>query len=369
MKIILSVINDLVSDQRVHKVCLSLQKMGHNVTLLGRKLPNSPPLANRAYRTKRMRLLFVKGAFFYAEFNIRLFLHLLFSNYDVLVANDLDTLLATYLAAKIRNKKVVYDSHEFFTEVPELIGRNFARNSWLAIECWILPKLKHTYTVCQTIADEYMRLYHVDMLIVRNIPISNQMVHFDAPDLKKTHFGNKKIILYQGALNVGRGIEYVIEAMKYTQNAVFVLIGDGDITQKLKDLSKKFEVENKVFFLGKIPFERLYSYTIQADIGICLQEDTGLSYRYVLPNRLFDYIHANLPVLCSQLPELQSIVSKYEIGILTESTNAKEISELITKMLNDNELRKFWKTNLRLSAQELTWENEEKKLETIYGKL
>ena len=121
-KVILSVTNDLSFDQRVDKMCNTLYNLGFEVKLIGRFLPESKPL-ERVYQTKRIKLFFTKGALFYAFFNFRLFFVLIFSKVDIYHSNDLDTLLANYLAAKIRRKELVYDSHEYFLGVPEIQDR------------------------------------------------------------------------------------------------------------------------------------------------------------------------------------------------------------------------------------------------------
>ena len=326
--VILSVTNDLTTDQRVHKVALTLIKSGFVPLLIGRKLENSHAIVDRSYQTKRMKLLFTKGPLFYAEYNFRLFLLLLFQKSDLLIANDLDTLLANYFVHKIKSFfyrkeiQLVYDSHELFTEVPELNDRPFVKNTWLAIEKMILPRIKHSYTVCDSISDEYNRKYGIKMQVVRNIPLCNKKT-----DEKKElnplvkEYSGKKIILYQGALNVGRGIENVIHAMEFINNAIFVIIGDGDITNQLKNIVSDKGLKKKVQFVGKIPFNSLSKYTKRADIGIVLQEDLSLSYRFVLPNRLFDYIHAELPVIASDLPEIKKIFSENEIGLLVYDFN------------------------------------------------
>ena len=126
-KIIISVTNDLIADNRVHKVATSLCKNNYNILLIGRKLKKSSKIKERNYKCKRIKLIFNKGALFYAEYNFRLFWLLLFTKADILLANDLDTLLANFLCAKIKRKKLVYDSHEYFTEVPELINRKFTK--------------------------------------------------------------------------------------------------------------------------------------------------------------------------------------------------------------------------------------------------
>ena len=112
-RIIVSVTNDLVTDQRVSKTCSTLSEMGYDILLIGRRLKNSLPI-QRNYTTKRIQLLFNKGYLFYAEYNIRLFLFLLFSKKDILFSNDLDTLPANYIIGKLQQRNLIFDSHELF---------------------------------------------------------------------------------------------------------------------------------------------------------------------------------------------------------------------------------------------------------------
>nr|MBP7409716.1 glycosyltransferase [Flavobacteriales bacterium] len=167
---IVSVTNDLATDNRVHRTCMVLRELGYEVLLVGRLLDQSPAL-QRPYATKRMRLLFRKGPLFYAEYNVRLFfLQLSVGSCQLLVANDLDTLLANFLVARLRGIELVYDTHEFYTEVPELVGRPRVRVVWLAIERWIFPKLKRIITVNGSIAQAYKERYGKEVAVVRNIP-------------------------------------------------------------------------------------------------------------------------------------------------------------------------------------------------------
>ncbi|NOZ34854.1 MAG: glycosyltransferase family 4 protein [Chlorobi bacterium] len=363
-KIIISVTNDLVADKRVNKVANSLIKFGFDVLLVGRKLPDSLP-ANFSFKTKRFNLLFQKGVLFYACFNIRLFFFLLFQKSDIYLSNDLDTLPANFIASKIRKKKLVYDSHEYFTEVPELVNRPKIKRIWEQIERIILPKVKHSYTVCSSIADIYNKKYGIKMKVVRNIPVCEfvkKQVSLFLPGKIK----NRKVILYQGAVNIGRGIEQMIKAMQYIENAVFLIIGSGDILENLKTLVQKLNLKDKVFFTGKIPFDELYFYTKKADIGISLEENNGLNYYYALPNKLFDYIRANVPILASKLPEIENIVTKYYIGCFIENHNPEHIAEKINFMLNSPEKMQTWKENLKKASSELCWENEEMVLKDIF---
>lgn len=361
-RIIVSVTSDLVSDNRVHKTCTTLTEMGFNVLLVGRKLPGSFSLSPQVYSTKRLKLLFRKGPLFYACFNFRLFCLLLFSKFDVLLANDLDTLPANFLVSKLKNKPLVYDSHEFFTEVPELVHRPRVKKIWEKLELAMVPKLKYAYTVCDSIAKIYTEKYKVPFRVVRNVPVAANSYQ----KLKPTSENADKIILYQGAVNIGRGLEQAILAMKFVPNARLVIAGDGDIRQQMQQLAESKGLQDKVQFLGRLSVENLTKLTPQASLGLSIEEDLGLNYHYALPNKLFDYIQARVPVLVSNLPEMAAIVNKYGIGEVTDSLEPKLLAQFFSGMLTDDSRCKMWQQNLAVAARELTWENEKRVLREIF---
>lgn len=360
-KIIVSVTSDLVSDNRVHKVCNTLHNMGFIVLLVGRKLPKSQSIENRAYKVKRFSLPFHKGPQFYAVYNFRLFLFLLFSKFDILLSNDLDSLPANFLASKTKGKPLVYDSHEYFTEVPELINRPKVKKAWEWLEGKMVPKIKTAYTVCNSIAEIYTAKYGTPFKVVRNIPVSSKFLIE-----KKRVESSQKIILYQGAVNIGRGLKQAILAMKFIENAKLIIAGDGDIKADLKSFVLKEKLQNKVEFSGRLSIEELSKLTPQADLGLSIEEDLGLNYRFALPNKLFDYIQAQVPVLITNLPEMVAIVNQYKIGEITESLEPHILAGKINDALHNQEKRKVWKNNLSIAAKELTWEKEEKILYSIF---
>ncbi|MFO7843326.1 MAG: glycosyltransferase [Bacteroidales bacterium] len=362
-KVYIAVTNDLITDNRVHKIAQTLLKSDAEIILLGAKKSYNTPVGKRPYSTKRFAMIFKRGVVFYAEYNIRLFLFLLFRKFDIIVSNDLDTLPASYCAGKLRGKRIVYDSHEFFTEVPELVNRNFPRKVWLLIERLILPRLKYAYTVSGSIADTYSRLYKVQMEVIQNVPLYN----YSAKDSPETR-NEQKLILYQGSLNVGRGLEQMIDAMQFIDNAHFIIIGDGDIVQHLKQQIKEKTLENKVTIKGRIPFHELPAETRKADLGIALEENIGLNYYYALPNKLFDYIQAGVPVLVSPFPEMQKIVNQYEIGTVYDHKDAKMLAQKINEIFDLKNRYQQWKKNTRKAAENLCWEKEEKILIKVYTK-
>jgi glycosyltransferase involved in cell wall biosynthesis len=332
--------------------------MGFEVCLVGRKLPQSLPIV-RPYQTLRMKLCFNKGAWFYANYNFSLFFRLLFMKVDVLHANDLDTLPAKYLVSKIRGLPLVYDSHEYFTEVPELINRPRIQKFWERIEMMIAPKLKYCFTVSQKIAESYQKKYGVDFQLLRKFPLLK-----NEDDISVEKFAVKTII-YQGALNVDRGLEELIKAMDDLENCQLLLAGDGDIRKELEKLVNELSLNNKVAFLGRLPFEELSQQTRKSHLGVSLEKAEGLNYKYAVPNKVFDYIHAGVPVLYAPLTELQSILAPYKVGEVLKSHQPSQLAQQLKAMLASSDYKK-WVKNCEKAKQELNWENEVQSLKTVY---
>ena len=359
-RVVISVISDLVTDQRVHRTATTLHKLGFDVLLVGRQLPNSAQMDVRAYPTKRFKLPVNKGVLFYAFYNIRLFLFLLFQKTDLLFANDLDTLPANYLISKWKRKKLIYDSHEYFTGVPELVARPNVQRIWKWLEKKIVPKLDHLITVNHSIANLFEKEYGKQFVVIRNLPVTKTVT------LKKSRaeFGipeGKSVFLFQGAgINIDRGAEEAIEAISHV-DAILLFIGGGDVLDSLQKLVREKNLEQKVFFIPKQPMELLIAFTSLADFGLTLDKDTNINYRFSLPNKLFDYIQARLPILASDLPEVSAIVKGYEIGIVTASHDPLALAEEMKNMMNNEKFAR-WKENLNLAASELCWEKEESKL-------
>jgi len=361
-KIIVSVTNDLSTDQRVQKVCNTLKNNNFEIYLIGRQLPSSLNL-NLPYKTFRFKLLFNKGFLFYAEYNIRLFFKLLFLKKDILLANDLDTLLPNFLISKIFNKKLVYDSHELYTEVPELLDRPFIKNIWLTIEKWIFPKLKNVYTVNKSIAKYYNKLYNIDLKVIRNFPNKQVLIKTKKTPFK---FEHKNLLIYQGAINKGRGLELIIETMQFLKSTELIIVGDGDIKKTLIKKVNHLNLNQSIKFIDKQLPNQLKELTPLANLGLSIEENLGLNYRYALPNKLFDYIQAEIPVLASDLPEMSSIVKKYHIGEIINIRSPKELAKQIEEILGS---KHNYIEFIKRAKQTLTWENEEKKLIEIYNKL
>ncbi|MDO9153496.1 MAG: glycosyltransferase [Paludibacter sp.] len=356
-RIIISVTSDLNTDQRVLKTAKTCYDNGFEVLLVGRWLKKTK-FIDVPFQIKHFRLFFNSSVLFYAEYNIRLFFLLLFSRADIFLSNDTDTLIANFLAAKIRQKKLVFDAHELFPEVPELAHRPAIKKIWTKIEDYIFPHLKHTYTVCNSIAEYYKNKYGIDMKVVRNVPYLSEFG-------EKKHINQgEKIILYQGALNVGRGLEWVLNAMPLIENAKLVIIGDGDISEKLKKITIDLNITDKVEFWGRIEGEKIRKFTPMANLGLCLLENKGLSYYYALPNRIFDFMHAGVPILATDFPEIRDVVVTHKTGKVIHQYEPEYLARIISEMLKNP----ISTEHFRSLSKEFCWENDEKVILEILEK-
>lgn len=368
-RVVVSVINDLNTDQRVHKTCSFIQNQGYEVLLVGRLKRDSLPMEHRSYKTYRMHMYFEKGPFFYAFFNLRLFFFLLFKRTHILVANDLDTLLPNYLVSKLRKKKLIYDSHEYFTEVPELIQRPKVQSIWLKIEQWIFPKLQYVSTVNNSIAEKYQSKYGVKLKVIRNVsPLFHPK---DIPSKEQLGLPlHKKLLIMQGAgLNVDRGVEEAIRMMPLLKNAALLIVGDGDVIPAMKTLVAQNGWADLVYFFGKRPYREMMHYTYHADLGLSFDQPTNPNYLFSLPNKVFDYIHTNTPILCSDVIEVRRIVETYQIGKVITDFTLPALAQTVQLVLeNDSELEQ-WKCNCMQAASCENWEKEVEQLADFYPKL
>jgi glycosyltransferase involved in cell wall biosynthesis len=338
------------------RICNSLSAAGYDITLVGRKLKSSVPLTTQPFKQKRINCLFEKGKLFYAEYNIRLFFYLLFKKMDCIGAIDLDTILPCYFISQIKKTKRIYDAHELFCEMKEIVTRPDIYRIWKKIERFTVPKFTSGYTVNQPIADEFKKMYRVNYEVIRNIAVLKEI----EPVEKK-----EKFILYQGAVNEGRSFETLIPAFKNI-NCKLIICGDGNFLQQAKQLVIDKELQDKVIFKGKIKPEELLVITQQAYIGITLFENKGLSNYYSLGNRFFDYLHAGIPQLCVNYPLYKEINNLLPIAILIDDLSPANIAAQLNNLL----VNEVWYNELQQNClklrQTLNWQQEEIKLIAFY---
>ncbi len=361
LRIAVSVSNDLSTDQRVRKQCFSMHQAGHGVLLIGRKLPDSLPI-DRPYKVRRLNLLFRKKAFFYAELNMRLFFRLLFAKVDLLYANDLDTLPANALVATLRKLPLVYDSHEFFTEVPEIQHRPLIKRVWQWLERKSIQRASLVITVNESIAGLLKEAYGLDeVLAVRNVPEAlNDLAKATREELSLPE-ARSLLILQGSGINMHRGAEELLEALALidrSEQLLLLVIGSGDALPVLRDRAMHSDLFDKIMFKPRMPYREMMQYTAHASLGLSLDKDTNINYRYSLPNKVFDYIAAGIPILASDLVEVRRLVEQYDVGVITESHDPATLASLIKATLRDRAALEKYRNNAMKAAQKLHWEEE-----------
>lgn len=382
--LIFTVTNDLSYDQRMQRICTSLAVNGYDVLLVGRKKSSSIPLKDQLFRQKRLRCWFQKGPAFYIEYNLRLFFYLLFAKMDVICAIDLDTILPCYFVSIVRKKQRVYDAHELFTEMKEIVERPSILKMWTAIEQFAVPKFRNGYTVNQSLVDELNSRYGVKYKVVRNLPVM-QNTKYEVRGTKyeeNNEQGTRNVeqgtnekqetrnffVIYQGAVNEGRSFETIIPAMKYV-NAPLLIYGEGNFFVQTKELIRQHAVENKVELKGVVPPEELKNITPAAHIALMIFEATGMNQYNSLSNRFFDYIMAGVPQVCVNYPEYKAINDQYEIALMIDDVQPETIAGALNRLLGDEDLHEQLHQNCLKAREELNWSSEEKKLVAFYQQL
>ena len=361
-RIVFTVTNDLTYDQRMQKICRSLAGAGYSIQLIGRERDFSISLNKEPFEQTRLKCIFDKGKLFYIEYNLRLLIYLTFSQFDAACAIDLDTIAPVYIIGKLKGAKLIYDAHEYFTEVPEVVRRPKVQKVWQRVEQMFVPKFDLIYTVSEGLAELFHQKYNKEVSVIMNAPV------LEEGDTIYATTKNPKFILYQGALNEGRGLEHLIDAMRDI-DCTLKLAGEGDLSEQLRNRVKAQGLEHKVSFTGYVQPNDLKKLTAEAYIGINLVENIGLSYYYSLSNKFFDYIHAGIPQVCIGFPEYEKLNEKYDVAVLTKDCSKDEISAAVNRLLMDENLYQKLQKNCEVCTRDLNWQKEEKKLLNLYERL
>lgn len=359
-RILFTVTNDLTYDQRMQRICKSLANAGYSVQLIGRQLHESEPLNQRNFEQKRIKCWFNKTFLFYAEYNIRLFFYLISQKFDAICSIDLDTILPALFVAFAKRKTHIHDSHEYFSQMQEIISRPSVHKIWLAIEKFSIPKVRHGYTIGAGYAQIFKNEYNKDFEVIRNVP--NKI-------LEREGNSNKKTILYQGAINIGRGLEEIILAMVNLTDYQLFIAGKGTERARLEQLAEDLGVNQRTHFLGGLLPEKLRIETQKYWLGLTLFSEIGAHHQLSLANRFFDYIQCHVPQIVMNYPEYAEINRQYDIAYYVDELNAENLVILIRKIESNPDEYGAKKANCEKAAKELCWENEEIKLINFYNQI
>ncbi|UYZ63727.1 glycosyltransferase [Hymenobacter weizhouensis] len=368
-RLIFAVTTDLNYDQRMQRICGSLAAAGYGVLLVGREWPQSEGLSAQPYQQHRLRCWFRRGKLFYLEFSLRLLVFLLGQRAAAWCAIDLDTALPVWLRARLGGQPFVYDAHELFTEVPEVVARPAVQRVWRWVEAFVVPRAARAYTVGPALARVFEQRYGRPFAVVRNI---SRLAPDDEPVAADREGKDDLLILYQGALNAGRGLEALLEAMPQVRGRL-VLCGEGDLSWALRERAAALGLlaSGQVEFRGYVLPPDLRRLTRRARVGVMLLENQGLSYYYSLANKFFDYLHAGVPQVTIDFPEYRALNDQYDVADLVPDLRPATLAQALNRLLPGGDEARYQqlRDNCRHARHHLHWEQEERVLLALYGEV
>jgi glycosyltransferase involved in cell wall biosynthesis len=359
-KIIFTVTSDLTYDQRMDRICTTLANVGYDVVLCGRLKKNSLPEQDKPYRQQRLKCFFETGKLFYLEFNLRLFFYLLRQQTDLICGIDLDTALPAFTVARLKKIPFVYDAHEYFTQMEEVVRRPLIQKMWLLVERLVVLRTRYAYTVSGAIASLLEKEYGTHFEVIRNVSMLQ-------PLRNSGTVKDEKYIIYAGAVNEGRGLEQLIDAMPAIRARLYIC-GEGDVLDDLLKKVKELQLEDKVIFKGYVVPQELRILINNAYIGYLLLTDKGLSYYYSLANKFFDYMHAGIPQVTINFPEYQLINKEFEVASLVE-LDREQIIMALNRLLSDEQYYETLAKNALKAREIYNWQAESQKLIEFYNKI
>jgi len=279
-------------------------------------------------------------------------------------AHDVNTLPTAWLAARLSRARLVYDAHEISTSRE---GYSSFRRLVGVVEKQLMPKVDGSITTTDARAKYFARAYGVARpTVLQNRP---RLTQCDTSNRIKEELGLKApwpIILYQGGLQQGRGLEKLIRTAVDVPNAYFVFIGGGRLALDLAELRDELGLQERVHFIPTVPLSQLPSYTASADIGVQPIENTCLNHYTTDSNKLFEYLIAGLPVVATDFPEIRRIVRSNNVGLLVPANNPLLLAEALLQLVTNLKLRSEFAANARSTAVTLNWEEQESRLIDLY---
>jgi len=299
--------------------------------------------------------------FFYLKFGIKLLSKLFYEKTDIYFAADVYSLPFCVIVAKLKRKKVFYDAREVYTEIPALETKPFVKSLMRIIEGHYIKKADLVLTTGKMDSLYIEKLYGIQRTeVLRNLPLIQKQIK---PVNFEKLFPSENMIklLYQGVVVRGRGLDLSFEALTKNDKLVLIILGAGEDLEYYKILARQMKISDRVYFAGKISQTELLNYTAGADIGLALIDNISKNNLYALPNKLFEYLMANLPVVVTNMPQMKEIVEKYQVGFVIPCGQSTSLLNSINELIEDKKYAEFKENSAKASAI-LNWENEFSKI-------
>ncbi|MDQ7817010.1 MAG: glycosyltransferase [Melioribacteraceae bacterium] len=364
-KVCIAFLGNALHDSRIVNLTNSLKNDDCNVSVISFDWF----ISNRAYYDDTYKIYKLEKTrfsfFFYFRFSLILIKELIKSRADIYFAEDFYTLPFVKIIGKIKKAKVYYNSRELYAFLGGLRNRPILQWLFKTIEKIFIRKVDLVLTTGEMDSHFLEKFYDINnTLVIRNIPLlqyPERVIDFRA---KYNLSSNSMILLYQGVLLEGRGISLVLKAIQQLPETALVLIGDGEQRKNFERMTTELNLKNRVFFVGAIHQNELINYTAGGDIGLSIIENISVSYYHALPNKLFEYIMAGLPVLTSDLPQMKRIVETYQVGEAINISDPGNLVRSLKKWIDNPDLLREYKNNCPVAAKELNWQEEYNRVRT-----
>lgn len=286
--------------------------------------------------------------------------------FDIYHSNDLNTLPQGYICKSFRRKKLIYDSHEVQTSRTGYIGKKY-----YYLEKYLIKRIDKMIMTTDTRSDYNAKLYNIEKPeVIHNYPFivkpnKSEKDLYEIANIPR----EEPILLYQGGIQQGRGIEKIVEAIPKFERGITVFIGDGRLKTKIENMVKEKELNNKVRFISKVPAVDLMKYTQHAYLGFQVLQNICFNHYSSLSNKLLEYIMMEVPVVSSNFPEMKNVVEGECVGITIEPNNSNNIADAVNYLLNNNDKYEEFKKNCKKALKKYNWDSEKYKFVRIYDEL
>lgn len=364
-KVLITFLGNIDYDTRCNNLFNSFSEKGYDVEFIGFDWLTENFSTTKGKKTVYKLSKKSLSLFFYLKFYSLLKLKALSKKFDIIFAEDLYCLPVCIIAGKLKGAKVIYDCRELFGFLAGLKNKKFIQKFWSWIEKLFIRKADLILTTGEMDSEFIRKQYNLhNDLVIRNLPLYKKS---DFPVDYYSLLGidkSKKVLLYQGVVLHGRGLKMIFEFLQTSDDFVLVVLGSGEMIEYYKNLSFQMKLNDKVFFVGKIPQDKLMDYTAGGFVGLSLIENISKSYYYALPNKLFEYIMAEIPVIATDLPQMKKIIDDYKVGFAIAEGNVEQLKAVLTQLRNDQNLYAQLKLNCRTASHLLNWDGEIDKLFT-----
>lgn len=358
-KVCIAFLGNALHDSRIVNLTNSLKNDGCSVKVISFDwfISNSP-FNDDTYTVYKLK----KGSLsllFYLRFAIILLRELIKCRADLFFVEDFYTLPFVTIVGKLKRAKIFYNSRELYAFLGGLRNRPFLQSIVKSIENLFIKKVDLVLTTGEMDSRFLEQFYGINnTLVIRNIPLLQQpgkVIDFRAKyGLSEDTF----ILIYQGVLLEGRGIPLIIKAMENLPGTVLIILGDGEQKNNFRNQAEKANISDRVIFAGTVGQKELINFTAGGDLGLSLIENISVSYYHALPNKMFEYIMAGIPVLASDLPQMKMIIEKYQVGEAINISNPQSIVNSVLKLKSDPDIMKKYKSNCLTASRELNWQEE-----------